>query len=226
MKLLRSARSLLLGLGLSFGISLCIAASSFAQELPKVSIKTSEGEIVLELYPEKAPNTVQNFLKLVKSGHYNKTIFHRVIDNFMIQGGGFNTTMKEKPAGKNVQNEAKHAFERGLKNELGTIAMARTNDPHSARAQFYINVRDNPFLDYQDLPNDDPVTFTLFGKEKTMPRNQALKEAAGYTPFGKVISGMDVVEKIKVKPTDFDLVSGMADVPTKPILILSIKIIK
>lgn len=230
MELLRSARSLLLklalGLGLCFSISLCIATSSFAQELPNVSIKTSEGEIVLELYPEKAPNTVQHFLKVVKSGHYNKTIFHRVIDNFMIQGGGFTTAMKEKPTGKNVQNEAKYAFEHGLKNELGTIAMARTNDPHSASAQFYINVQDNPFLDYQDLPSGDPVTFTLFGEEKTMPRKQALKAAAGYTPFGKVISGMDVVEKIKVKPTDFDLVSGMADVPTKPILIVSIKIIK
>jgi cyclophilin family peptidyl-prolyl cis-trans isomerase len=224
MKLLRSARSLLLGIGLS--ISLSTAASSFAQELPKVSIKTSEGEIIVELYPEKAPNTVQNFLKVVKSGHYSKTIFHRVIDNFMIQGGGFTTAMKEKPTGKAVDNEAKYAFERGLKNELGTIAMARTNEPHSARAQFYINVQDNPFLDYQELPSGDPVTFTLFGEEKTMPRKLALKAGAGYTPFGKVISGMDVVEKIKVKPTDFDLLSGMANVPTKPILIESIKIIK
>jgi cyclophilin family peptidyl-prolyl cis-trans isomerase len=187
-------------------------------------MKTSEGEIILELYPEKAPKTVSNFLKLVKNGQYSKTLFHRVIDNFMIQGGGLNLKMQEKPTGKSIENEAKYAFEHGLKNELGTIAMARTEDPHSARAQFYINVSDNPFLDYQELPEGDPVTFTLFGKEKTMSRKQAIAASAGYTPFGKVTSGMEIVEKIKRSQTEARL--GHPNMPTKPIVIESIKIIK
>lgn len=195
-----------------------------AQELPKVNIKTSMGDIVLELYPEKAPKTVENFLRYVKKGHYNKTIFHRVIDNFMIQGGGMDAAMREKPTDKSVVSEAKIAFEHDLKNDMGTIAMARTNDPNSARAQFYINVNNNDFLNYQPIPDGDPVQLMKNGEPITLPRSRALIFAAGYTPFGKVIEGWDVVEKIKSTPTSE--VSIHQNVPVKMITIISIKQIK
>jgi len=110
---------------------------------PQVALKTSMGEIVLELYPEKAPKSVENFLQYVKSGHYNGTIFHRVINNFMIQGGGFDKDMKQKPTNPPIENEAKN----GLKNDTYTVAMARTSAPHSASAQFFINVKNNSFPD-------------------------------------------------------------------------------
>jgi cyclophilin family peptidyl-prolyl cis-trans isomerase len=141
---------------------------------PKVRLKTDMGEIVLELNPEKAPVTVENFLSYVKKGHYNGTVFHRVMDGFMIQGGGFAVTdgkLVEKPKGKGIKNES----DNGLKNARGTISMARTADPDSATAQFFINVVDNRMLDY--------------------PSN------GGYAVFGKVIEGMDVVDKIKAVPT-------------------------
>lgn len=201
-----------------------IASLVQAQELPKVNIKTSVGDIVLELYPEKAPKTVENFLRYVKKGHYNKTIFHRVIDNFMIQGGGMDAAMREKPTDKSVVSEAKIAFEHGLKNDMGTIAMARTNDPNSARAQFYINVNNNDFLNYQPIPDGDPVQLMKNGEPITLPRSRALIFAAGYTPFGKVIEGWDVVEKIKSTPTSE--VSIHQNVPVKMITIISIKQIK
>lgn len=137
---------------------------------PIVIIKTSLGNIEVELYPEKAPTTVKNFLQYVSSGHYSHTIFHRVIDGFMIQGGGFTKGFEQKPTEKPIQNEA----DNGLKNVRGTIAMARTSDVNSATAQFFINTVDNSFLDFK-------------GKN---PRDY------GYTVFGKVISGMDVVDKI------------------------------
>lgn len=201
-----------------------IACLVQAQELPKVNIKTSMGDIVLELYPEKAPKTVENFLRYVKKGHYNKTIFHRVIDNFMIQGGGMDAAMREKPTDKPVVSEAKIAFEHDLKNDIGTIAMARTNDPNSARAQFYINVNNNDFLNYQPIPEGDPVQLMKNGEPITLPRSRALIFAAGYTPFGKVIEGWDVVEKIKSTPTSE--VSIHQNVPVKMITIISIKQIK
>lgn len=206
--------------------SLCIVPSlnANAQELPKVSIKTSMGDIVLELYPEKAPKTVENFLRYVKKGHYNKTIFHRVIDNFMIQGGGMDSAMKEKATDKPVVSEAKMAFEQGLKNDMGTIAMARMPDPNSARAQFYINVNNNEFLNYQPLPDGDPVQVMKNGDPITLPRARASVIAAGYTPFGKVIAGWDVVEKIK--STAVTDVSIYQNVPTKPITIISVKLLK
>ena len=191
---------------------------------PKVNIKTSLGDIVVELYPEKAPKTVANFLQYVKSGHYNKTVFHRVIDNFMIQGGGYDAKLKEKSTRSPVPNEAKFAFEQGLKNEIGTIVMARTSDPHSARAQFFINVIDNIYLDYQTIPDGNPVEFILRGAIVKLSRREALMETAGYTPFGKVIEGMDVVSKIKAVKTDTQ--GTFQNVPVKPIVIESIKLLK
>lgn len=140
----------------------------------KVRLKTNHGDIVLELNKEKAPVTVANFVDYVKKKHYDGTVFHRVIDGFMIQGGGFESkdgTLVEKPAGKPIINEGKNV----LKNARGTIAMARTNDPNSAKAQFFINVQDNAMLDY---PNN-----------------------GGYAVFGSVVEGMDVVDKIKSTST-------------------------
>ena len=145
-----------------------------AEKAPKVRLKTSMGDIVLELNPEKAPVTVENFLSYVKKKHYNGTVFHRVIDGFMIQGGGFAVTdgkLVEKASGKGIKNESQN----GLKNDRGTIAMARTNNPDSATAQFFINVVDNAMLNF--------------------PSN------GGYAVFGKVVEGMDVVDKIKAVKT-------------------------
>jgi peptidyl-prolyl cis-trans isomerase B (cyclophilin B) len=154
-----------------------------------VILTTNHGNIKLELNAEKAPKTVENFLAYVKSGHYNGTIFHRVIDGFMIQGGGFEPGMKQKPTNEPIENEAKN----GLKNEPYTIAMARTSAPHSASAQFFINIKNNSFLDY---PGQD---------------------GWGYCVFGKVVEGMDVVDKIRAVKTTR---SGMhADVPVENVVI-------
>jgi peptidyl-prolyl cis-trans isomerase A (cyclophilin A)/peptidyl-prolyl cis-trans isomerase B (cyclophilin B) len=163
---------------------------------PQVDLKTSAGTIRLELYPAKAPKTVENFLQYVKDGHYNGTVFHRVIDGFMIQGGGFEQSFKQKPVRKPIANEAKAGVAAGLRNEVGTIAMARTSDPDSATAQFFINVNNNAFLN-QDDPKSDGV---------------------GYAVFGKVVSGMDVVTKIAKTPTGS---GGMfqRDVP-KPLVVI------
>lgn len=171
-------------------LMLCSFASAWAQ--PTVQINTSLGAIVVELDSEKAPKTVANFLEYVKSGQYNGTIFHRVIRGFMIQGGGMTKNMQEKPTRAPIKNEA----DNGLKNEVGTIAMARANDPHSATAQFFINVANNAFLDH------------------------AAKDERGwgYAVFGKVTQGMDVVEKIAKSPT------WPGDVPTQPVVIESIAI--
>ena len=189
-----------------------------------MSIKSSMGEIIVELYPEKAPKTVENFVRYVKAGHYTNTIFHRVINNFMIQGGGFDSKMRERPTKKPIGLEAAFALERGLKNETGTIAMARTYDPNSATAQFFINVNDNDFLNHQVLPEGDPVQYTRRGEVITASRDKALLATAGYTPFGKVISGMDIVEKIKaVQTSNFGM---MADVPNEKIVIESIRLLK
>jgi peptidyl-prolyl cis-trans isomerase A (cyclophilin A) len=150
------------------------ASAGSSKESPKVRLKTSQGDIVLQLNAEKAPITVANFLTYVKDKHYDGTVFHRVIDGFMIQGGGFAVDGKklvEKESGKGIKNEGQN----GLTNDRGTIAMARTNDLDSATAQFFINVKDNAMLNY--------------------PSN------GGYAVFGKVIEGMDVVDKIKSSPT-------------------------
>jgi len=169
-----------------------------ADKNPVVEIVTSMGAIQVELFPDKAPKTVENFLKYVKSGHYNGTIFHRVIDNFMIQGGGFDAKYNKKPTRASIKNEA----DNGLTNDRGTVAMARTPNPHSAAAQFFINVKNNDFLNHQG---------------KTL-------KGWGYCVFGKVVKGMDVVDKIKKVPTGaggpFD-----RDVPTKQILIKTTKVL-
>lgn len=176
----------LIFLGLIF-INLNVNAANL-----RVEMRTNVGNVVLELYPDKAPKTVANFLQYVEDGFYKNTIFHRVIPNFMIQGGGFDITFNQKPTQPPIQNEAAN----GLKNEIGTIAMARTPDPHSATAQFFINVANNAFLNYK-APNQNGY---------------------GYTVFGKVISGMEVVHKIASIPTG----SGgpfSSDVPKSSVII-------
>ena len=167
-------------------------------DMPYVELETPMGNIVIELNQKKAPNTVANFLEYVKSGHYDGTIFHRVINGFMIQGGGMDANMKEKSTNTPIQNEA----DNGLKNEVGTIAMARTSDPHSATAQFFINVKDNSFLNFS-------------GKNP---------QGWGYAVFGKVTEGMDIVNKIKGVPTG--KYGFHADVPTTPVVITHAKVIE
>ena len=160
-----------------------------------VLITTNMGTMTVELDAEKAPKSVANFLDYVAKGHYNNTIFHRVIADFMIQGGGFDAAMKQKPADQTVENEGKN----GLKNEPYTLAMARTSDPHSASAQFFINVKNNSFLDY---PGQD---------------------GWGYAVFGKVVDGTDTVDKIRKVKTGR---SGMfADVPAEPVIIEKIEVL-
>jgi cyclophilin family peptidyl-prolyl cis-trans isomerase len=167
---------------------------------PIVDVKTSMGHFAVELYPAKAPKTVENFLEYVKRSFYDGTIFHRVIDGFMIQGGGFDPAMRQKATRGPVANEAEEALKKGLRNEIGTIAMARTPDPHSATAQFFINVKDNGFLDFRDRS----------------------PQAYGYTPFGRVVEGMDVVMRISKVETS---TSGpFQNVPITPVRIESIKL--
>lgn len=173
---------------------------ALAQAAPKVKFATSAGDFVVEVYPDKAPKTVENFLQYVKDKHYDGTLFHRVINNFMIQGGGFDAGYQQKPTRAPVLHEGRQAMEKGLRNMTGTLAMARTNDPQSATAQFFINVKDNGFLD---------------------PSVQAF----GYTVFGKVVSGMDVVNTIKTTPTGAGGPFG-SDVPKTPILINSATLVK
>ena len=186
-------KKILSALGASLLFS-CAAISAMAAN-PQVEMKTNQGTIVLELDAAKAPVTVANFVQYVKEGFYNGTIFHRVIDGFMIQGGGFEPGMKEKSTHSPIQNEAKN----GLKNATGTIAMARTNNPNSATAQFFINLVDNRMLDY---PNPD---------------------GAGYAVFGKVTQGMEVVQKIaKVRTGN----AGFhQNVPATPIVIESVTLL-
>ena len=191
---------------------------------PKVRLSTSAGDIVLELYPDKAPKTVENFLQYVRDKHYDGTVFHRVIDNFMVQGGGYDAKYREKPTRAPVVHEGQAALERGgPRNVVGTVAMARTNDPHSATAQFFINVKDNAFLDPTPIPPGDPVTRFEYGGRvyENVPRANLLSagQLFGYTVFGKVIAGMDVVNKIKTTPTG---AGGPfpTDVPKTPVTIL------
>jgi len=165
----------------------CIGLStSLAAHAQKVKLATSMGDIVVELDAAKAPKTVDNFVQYVKAGHYNGTVFHRVINNFMIQGGGMTADLKEKTTRAPIPLEARN----GLNNDRGTIAMARTPDPNSATAQFFINVKDNDFLNAARAADGN-----------------------GYAVFGKVVSGMDVVDKIRAVPT------GAADAPTTAVVI-------
>jgi len=174
--------------------SLCLSAPLWAAN-PLVTVETNRGDFVVELYPEKAPKTVANFMQYVDSGYYKETIFHRVINRFMIQGGGFNADMTEKPGLAPIVNEAAN----GLKNEPGTLAMARTSDPDSATSQFFINLENNVPLNYQ---GNDP-------------------ELIGYCVFGRVLKGMDVVRDIGASPTMN--VGPYYDVPKSTVRILAIK---
>ena len=194
---MQSIRIAVLALALCFGASLLPVQSHAAAPLPKVKIETSMGDIVVELNPAKAPKTVSNFLYYVKSGFYNNTIFHRVINGFMIQGGGFEKGMKQKPTNAPIENEAAN----GLKNNKYTIAMARTQDPHSATAQFFINVANNDFLNH------------------TAPTPQGW----GYAVFGKVVAGQDVVDQIAKVRTG--MVSFYGDVPVEDVVIEKAEII-
>ncbi len=153
-----------------------VTTAATAADAPKVVFTTSVGEFTVELYPDKAPKTVENFLEYVNSGFYDGTAFHRVVDNFMVQGGGFTQDLKHKPTRPAIANEANN----GLSNMRGTLAMARTMDPHSATAQFFVNVVDNPRIDYSGDQN---------------------AQTWGYCVFGKVIAGMDVIDKIRALPT-------------------------
>jgi cyclophilin family peptidyl-prolyl cis-trans isomerase len=183
-----------------FLIAVTALATAFALPAlaanPQVEFDTTAGKIRVELYPDAAPKTVANFLDYVKARHYDGTQFHRVIGGFMVQGGGFTADFKQKPTKPPVPIEAEQASKAGLLNVPGTLAMARTSDPNSATAQFFINVADNKFLNFRE----------------------ATPQGYGYTVFGKVVSGMDVVDKIAKAPTG----SGgpfPKDVPTEPVLI-------
>jgi peptidyl-prolyl cis-trans isomerase A (cyclophilin A) len=179
----------------------CFAVHAWPADAPKVKFATSAGDFVVEVYPDKAPKTVANFLEYVRDKHYDGTIFHRVINGFMIQGGGFDRNMAEKPTRAPVVHEGREAYAKGLRNQVGTIAMARTSDPNSATSQFFINVADNTRTLDPPGPN-----------------------APGYTVFGRVVSGMDVVNKIKGVQTGS---SGMYnDVPLTPVVIESATIVK
>ncbi|NQW92948.1 MAG: peptidylprolyl isomerase, partial [Polaromonas sp.] len=163
--------------------------AAFAQVAPKVRFITSEGEFVVEVYPDKAPKTVANFLQYVKDKHYDGTIFHRVISNFMVQGGGFDADYKQKATRPPVVHEGQDALaKRGPRNIEGTLAMARTNEPNSASSQFFINVKDNAFLDPTIIPPGDPVPRFEYGGRvyENTPRAQLLgaSQLFGYTVFG------------------------------------------
>jgi peptidyl-prolyl cis-trans isomerase B (cyclophilin B) len=172
------------------------ALSPYLQVLEMVIVRTTFGEMKLELDAGKAPKTVENFLQYARDGHYDGTVFHRVIKDFMIQGGGFDTKMQQKPTRDAIENEA----DNGLKNDFGTIAMARTMEPHSATAQFFINVKDNDFLNHT-------------GKNM---------QGWGYTVFGKVVEGAEVLEKIRTVPTASS--AGHQDVPVDPVIIETVTV--
>ena len=187
-------------------LTLCLglaASAAFAAEepSPKVKFATTAGDFVIEVYPDKAPKTVENFLQYVKDKHYDGTVFHRVINNFMVQGGGYDASYVQKATRPPVTHEGRDALAKGgPRNAAGMVAMARTNDPNSATAQFFINVKDNAFLD---------------------PSPQS----PGYTVFGKVVSGMDIVDKIKSMPTG---PGGPfpSDVPRTAVVITSATLVK
>jgi peptidyl-prolyl cis-trans isomerase A (cyclophilin A) len=187
---LKNLRRTLLKCGLLPMIPVLLALSAASAQAQKVRLATSEGDIVVELEAEKAPKTVANFLQYVKAGHYNGTVFHRVIPTFMIQGGGYKADLGEKTVRAAIPLESRT----GLSNVRGTLAMARTSVPDSATSQFFINVVDNPFL---DQPNS--------------------RDGNGYAVFGKVVEGMDVVDKIKAVPTQARGVHE--NMPVKPVTI-------
>lgn len=231
---IKASRRVLLVLGAVSIAALCAIGPKAAHAAspaaaPKVKFVTSEGDFVVEVYPDKAPKTVENFLQYVKDKHYDGTIFHRVINNFMVQGGGFDATFAQKPTRPPIVHEGREALEKGgAKNVVGTLAMARTSDPNSASSQFFINVKDNEFLNPTLIPPGDPVAkFEYQGQTlNNVPRAQLVKapQLYGYTVFGKVVSGMDVIDKIKAVPT---AAGGPfpSDVPKTPVLIKSASLV-
>ena len=215
-----------------FGLTaaLLVSTAALAQAANQVKFQTSLGDFTVEVYPDKAPKTVENFLQYVQDKHYNGTVFHRVIENFMVQGGGFDAGYVERRTRAPVVHEGREALSRGgPRNVVGTLAMARTNDPQSATAQFFINVKDNAFLDPTLIPPGDPVPkFEYQGRVyENTPRANLLNapQLFGYTVFGKVVSGMEVVQKIKATPTG---AGGPfpSDVPKTPILVNSATLVK
>ena len=190
---------------LALSFLLCFVMTAQAQSAnPQVKFVTSAGEFIVEVFPDKTPKTAENFLSYVRDGHYNGTLFHRVINNFMVQGGGYDTKYNEKNTRPPIKHEGAEAKANGgLRNTVGTLSMARTNNPHSASAQFFINVKDNDFLDHQSTTS----------------------QGWGYVAFGKVISGMDVVNRIKALPTG---PGGPfpTDVPQTPVVIQSATLVK
>jgi peptidyl-prolyl cis-trans isomerase A (cyclophilin A)/peptidyl-prolyl cis-trans isomerase B (cyclophilin B) len=184
------------------GVALALVAGVALAANPQVEIETTAGTIKLELYPDAAPKTVENFLKYVKAGHYTGTQFHRVIKGFMIQGGGYDAEFRERPTRPPVPIEAEQSVKAGLSNKPGMVAMARTGDPNSAAAQFFINVGDNKRLDFRS----------------------ADAQGYGYTVFGKVIGGMDVVDRIAKAPTG---AGGpfRTDVPVERVVIKAARIV-
>ena len=212
------------------GLCIALVSGAWAQDAPKVRFSTSAGDFVVEVYPDKAPKTVENFLQYVRDKHYDGTIFHRVIENFMVQGGGYDTSYIEKRTRPPVVHEGRDALAKGgPRNVVGTLAMARTNDPNSASSQFFINVKDNGFLDPTLIPPGDPVPrFEYQGRVyENTPRANLVNapQLFGYTVFGKVVSGMDVVQKMKSTPTG---PGGPfpSDVPKTPLLINSAILVK
>jgi peptidyl-prolyl cis-trans isomerase A (cyclophilin A) len=191
-KLAKQASRALMGLAMAGAWCLC----AHAQAAPLVQFQTSAGDFVIELNAEKAPKTVENFLQYVNDKHYEGTVFHRVIDGFMVQGGGFTLAMVQKPTRGPIPLEAAN----GLRNDRGTIAMARSGNPNSATAQFFVNVVDNPGL------------------------NAPQPDGFGYAVFGRVSSGMETIDKIRALPTGNK--SGMQNVPLTPITINSVRILK
>lgn len=180
-------------------LALIAAFGVQAQDKPRVEVKTSLGSIVVELEPAAAPNTVANFLEYVKTGQYDGTVFHRVIKGFMVQGGGFSADLKEKSTKAPIKNEAEMALKAGVKNDRGTIAMARTGDPHSATAQFYINHGNNDMLNFPS------------------------RDGWGYVAFGKVVSGIEVVDKIADVATTSK--AQYQNVPQTPVVIEKVTLI-
>jgi cyclophilin family peptidyl-prolyl cis-trans isomerase len=181
-----------------FGALVLVLSFTAGAANPQVEVRTNMGSFAIELYPENAPVSVQNFLQYTKEGHYNGTIFHRVIPGFMIQGGGYTQQFQEKPTRAAIKNEAGN----GLRNGIGMVSMARTEDPHSATSQFFINVVENPSLDFR----------------------APTREGYGYTPFGRIVKGMDVVDRIAKVPTGQK--SGHSDVPLKPVVIERMRVIE
>ena len=184
---------------IAVGAAALALTAANAQEKPRVEMKTGLGTVVIELEPEAAPKTVANFLDYVKSGHYEGTVFHRVIKGFMVQGGGFSGDMKEKASKAPIANEAEKALKAGVKNDRGTIAMARTPDPHSASAQFFINHGNNDNLNFPS------------------------RDGWGYVAFGKVVSGIEVIDKIAEVATTSK--GPYQNVPQTPVVIEKITLV-